>query len=118
MYILHSVQYRFEASSVMLEALILEALFLLLLPTYFLFERGRKETIIKIWLLVTSMSMTYIVADLSSGYFLIETHSARTIPDEYRHHKLQPNTQLNFASPEYNYIQKINNLGLRGGDIQ
>jgi len=118
MYLLQSVQYRFEASSVLLGALILEALFLLLLRTYFLYESGRKETIIKVWLLVTSISMTYIIADLISGYFLIETHSPRTIPDEYRHHKLQPKTQLNFATREYNYIQKINNLGLRGGDIQ
>ena len=117
-YEMQSIEHPFATASVLLAVFVLGSLSLFLLITFFLYETPRKEMIIKIWLFVISISMTYVFLDLISGYFLIETHSPRTIPDEYRHHKLQPKTQLNFATREYNYIHKINNFGLRGGDIQ
>ncbi|NIR53130.1 hypothetical protein GWO43_31205 [candidate division KSB1 bacterium] len=117
LYARQSIQYRFGLAVIILVVSILVSVFLLLLITLLLYDRHR-HLLGKIWLVVMSLSVTYLIVDLASGYFLIPAHSPRNMPDRYVHHKLIPNTTLAFVTSEYNYIARINNLALRGRHIE
>ena len=68
--------------------------------------------------MIISVSIMYTIADLVASYFFIPRLSPLIIPDQYRHHKIVPNTRSEIPSDEYSYVQTANNLGLRGRDIQ
>ena len=104
--------------SLMLAVSILGALFLFLLITLLVYETRFRETVAKIWIVVISVSITYFLADIVAGYFLIKPLSPELVPDQYRHHKLVPNTNSKFEQRDFSYIQRVNNAGLRGRDIQ
>lgn len=104
--------------SMMLAASFLGALFIFLLITLLLYETRYKETLAKVWMIVISVSMAYFLADVVAGYFLIKPLSPEIIPDEYRHHKLVPNSYARFEQRDFSYIQRVNNVGLRGKDIE
>jgi len=104
--------------SLMLAVFILGLFFLFLLITLLVYETRFRETAAKIWLVIISMALTYILADIITGYFLIKPLSPNIVPDEYRHHKLVPNTNSRFEQRDFFYIQRVNNVGLRGRDTQ
>lgn len=96
---------------------ILGAVFLALLVTLLLYQTRYRETIARVWLVVVSISISYVAVDLLAGYFLIKPLSAPLVPDPYRHHKLLPNTHSYFEQRDFSYYQRVNNAGLRGRDI-
>lgn len=77
----------------------------------------KKETIIRTWMMAASALLTYAIADLALGYFLIPRLSPPMLKDEIVHHKLTPNSSSLFRSRDYNYIQSVNRFGLRGSTI-
>jgi hypothetical protein len=98
--------------------LILVVFFLCLLVTLLTYETRFRETVMKIWIVVISASIAFILLDIIAGYFLIKPLSPELVPDRYRHHKLVPNTYSRFEQRDFSYIQRVNNIGLRGEDIQ
>ena len=104
--------------SLMIAVSILGVFFLFLLITLLVYETRYRETVAKIWIVIISVSVTYLLADIVAGYFLIKPLSPELVPDEYRHHKLVPNTHSRFEQRDFFYTQRVNNVGLRGRDIQ
>jgi hypothetical protein len=104
--------------SMMLAVSIPGLLFICLLITLFLYETRFRETVSKLWIVVLSVSVTFLLADIVAGYFLIKPLSPEIVQDEYRHHKLVPNTYSRFEQRDFSYIQRVNNVGLRGNDIE
>ena len=76
-----------------------------------------QEPIARIWLSITGIGFTYLLVDLAAGAFLIPTLSPSEEPDALSHHRLVHNSQSSIYHREYKYIQRINNMGLRGEDI-
>jgi len=97
---------------------ILGCLSLLLSITLAFYETRRREAIAKMWLMIIPFFITYVIVDLVSSYFLIQTLSPLSTADRYRGHKLVPNTRFAIKTREYNYVQTVNNLGLRGRNIE
>lgn len=104
--------------SLMLAVSILGALFVFLFITLLVYETRFRETVAKIWIVVISASIAYLLVDIVAGYFLITPLSPALVPDKYRHHKLVPNTHSKFEQRDFSYTQRVNNVGLRGRDIQ
>ncbi|MGH7929619.1 MAG: hypothetical protein ACREQV_17685, partial [Candidatus Binatia bacterium] len=71
----------------------------------------------RLWLVLTSVVVTYAIVDIVAGFLLIRPISPLTVPDLYMHHKLQPDTYSQIITPDYEYTQRANNVGLRGHDI-
>jgi len=111
------VQDMFGPSS-MLAVSILGALFLFLLFSLLAYKTRFRNTIAKIWIVGISVSIAYLLVDIGAGYFLITPLSPKLVPDKYCHHKLMPNTYSKFQQRDFSYIQRVNNVGLRGHDIQ
>src|SRR5215510_93891 len=78
------VQNSFGPLSILLVS-ILGCLSLLLSITLLLYKTRARETIAKIWLFIISISVTYVIVDLVSSYFLIQRLSPLIIADQYRH---------------------------------
>lgn len=91
---------------------------LLILATLMLYETRYREIMTSIWLTGISVTVTYILVDLVAGFFLIESLSPPLVPDEYRHHKLVPNSYARLEMRDFTYIQRVNSLGLRGEDVR
>lgn len=90
------------------------ALALMLSLTYFLLRTRWHEVVVRTWLIILSVSLTFIVVDLIAAAVLVKPLSPMLEPDTVRHHKLIPNTNSRIEQPEFSYIQHVNNLGLRG----
>jgi lysophospholipase L1-like esterase len=90
------------------------ALALMLSLTYFLLRTRWHEVVVRTWLIILSVSLTFIVVDLIAAAVLVKPLSPMLEPDAVRHHKLIPNTNSRIEQPEFSYIQHVNNLGLRG----
>ena len=75
-----------------------------------------QELVSRIWMVSISIAVTFILSDLLAGYLLIKPLSPELSPDKIRHHKLVANTYSRFEQPDFSYIQRVNNLGLRGKD--
>lgn len=109
------VQSEFGPSTMLAVALLIcfaVALFVTLLS----YETRFHETIIRTWLVTISIGFTFITADLIIGYLLIKPLSPELAPDKIRHHKLVPNTYSRFEQRDFSYVQRVNNIGLRGKD--
>jgi len=96
--------------------LALAAVFLALLATLLLSRTRHRELVGKFWLAAFSTAIAYAVIDVVAGKLLIEPLSPPLVPDEYRHHRLVPDSRAEFRQPDFNYVQRVNNLGLRGPD--
>jgi lysophospholipase L1-like esterase len=83
-----------------------------------LIKRGKTETILKIGLCIGASFLTYIVTELIVSYIFIHTLDSPIISDPYRHHKPVANTRSQLRGQDYDYTETINNLGLRGPNIQ
>jgi lysophospholipase L1-like esterase len=96
----------------------LGALSLLSLLSLLPYRSGIQHVIGNLWLMAVACLATYGVSDLLTGYFLIQPLSAPQIADPVLHHKMQPHTFSRFRARDYDYVQRVNNLGLRGRDIE
>jgi len=82
------------------------------------YERGRKEFVANTWLILISVGLTSVVADLVTGYLLIKPISAKIYADQVAHHRHIPNTRILVEKIEYRIVININQFGLRGPDIE
>jgi hypothetical protein len=67
-------------------------------------------------LTLVSVSISYFVIDFVAGLVLITPLSPELVPDEVRHHKLAPDSYSRLEQRDFSYVQRVNNLGLRGAD--
>ena len=109
------VQSEFGPSAMLAVSLLL-CFALALLITLLTRETKYNETVTHTWLVLTSMFVTYLIVDLLAGLLLIVPLSPTMVPGEFRHHKLLANTNSKFEQKEFSYIQRVNNLGIRGKD--
>lgn len=56
----------------------------------------------------------YFALDLAAGWLLIVPLSPPLVPDPYRHHALVPDSYAEIRQRDFDYIQRVNHLGLRG----
>lgn len=97
---------------------VLVCLFLFSFISLILYQKNKRQAIANMWLSVASLFLTYLIVDLGMGFFFIPRLSSLLIPDQFVHHKIPPNTYIKIENSEFNYIQRSNNVGLRGPDIQ
>ena len=97
---------------------LLGGMFVVLLVLLRLAQTGRRELVGKILLVVGSTVVSYLAVDLIAGLILIRPLSPPLVPDQYRHHKMVPNSYSSFQQRDFNYVQRVNNLGMRGPDVQ
>ncbi len=81
---------------------------LALLPT------ARGERVRKFWLGLLATGLTYAAVDILAGLALIPPLSPALVGDQIVHHRLLPNTHSALYSRDFSYIQRVNNMGLRG----
>ena len=110
------VDQEFGPSS-MLAAALLSVATLVLVMSYLLIDSKLRDKVVGFWMISISSAVTYLVADLLAGYFLITPLSPELIPDPIRHHKLVPGAHAKFDQKDFSYIQRNNELGLRGAEI-
>lgn len=84
--------------------------------TYFLLGTRWHEVVVRTWLIVLSVSSTFIVVDLIAAAVLVKSLSPMLVPDPVRHHKFVPNANTRVEQPDFSYIQHVNKIGLRGKD--
>lgn len=111
------VEQSFGPSAVLVVSIV-GCLFLALLVTFFLSGTRFRETTVRLWLVAISTTASYFLLDLVSGFFLIQPLSPPLVPDEFRHHKLVPNSHSRIQSRDFSYVQRVNNFGLRGRDVE
>ncbi len=75
------------------------------------------QRIERIWIVALSVALSYGAADVLAGLLLIPPLSPALVGDATVHHRLVANSNSALASRDFSYIQRVNNLGLRGGDI-
>lgn len=109
------IEHTFGVSAI-LGVAILGGFFLFLLLHYIWRNTPRNETFVRIWLVGTSTLVSYFVLDLAAGLILIQPLSPVLVPDQFRHHKLVPNSFSKLQQQDFSYVQYVNNLGLRGAD--
>lgn len=95
---------------------VLASAFLILLVTLLLYGTRYRGVLGNVWLAISSVTATYVAVDVIAGLILIRPLSPPLVPDEYRHHKLVPNSYSQFHQRDFQYTQRVNNLGLRGED--
>lgn len=94
----------------------LALLFFMLLASLLLYGTRHRRSVGNAWLAFFSVALTYIAVDLAAGYLLIKPLSPPLVPDQYRHHRLVPNSNAQFTQRDFSYVQRVNNLGMRGAD--
>jgi len=96
----------------------LATLFLFILITLILYETRFRDTMTKIWLAIISILVTFVIVETAVSLLLVTPLSPPLVTDEFRHHKLVPNTKSYFEQRDFSYVQRVNNIGLRGKDIK
>lgn len=81
--------------------------------TYLAGTRHR-ELVGKVLLAFASATIAYLVLDVAAGWILIGTLSPPLVPDAHRHHAMVPGSQSEIRQRDFAYIQRVNQLGLRG----
>lgn len=103
-----------------LAVLAIAALVLLALATWvslLAYDSGKRASVVNGWVLLISVAVTYLVADLLAAYVLIKPLSPPFIHDGVVHHRHAPASQSVIDNPEYWTIISINQIGLRGRDV-
>lgn len=111
-----SGSYRLGLSSWVLLALILSWASLSLFSWWGL-SSGRRTLIARIWLALLSCVVPYGVLDVVLGLVLIEKLSPAMQADEIVHHRLIPDSWSEMNTSEFQYTQRVNQLGLRGAEV-
>lgn len=101
----------------MAAVVVLSLVFLALLATLAAYRTRFRGLVGKLWLAAFSTTLAYFVIDFAAGKLLIQPLSPPLVADEYRHHRLIPNSHAEFRQPDFAYVQHVNNLGLRGPDM-
>jgi hypothetical protein len=101
----------------MLGTVLLGLAFCAALIMYRLSKTRHRETVGNILLAGFAVVITYLIADFVVGTILIRPLSPPLVPDEYRHHKLLPDSVAEISQRDFTYRQHVNKLGLRGRDI-
>jgi len=91
---------------------------LFVLASLLLYNTRYRDIVTKIWLAGVTVVVSYVALDLIAGLILIQPLSPPFVPDDYRHHKLVPNSHARLEQRDFSYVQKINSLGLRGEEIE
>jgi len=96
---------------------LLSAVFLVLALMSYLAGTRHRETV-RNWLISFTVAVAfYLFLDIVAGQVLIEPLSPPLVPNEYRHHALVPNSNAELRQRDFQYIQRVNSLGLRGREI-
>jgi hypothetical protein len=95
----------------------LGAVVIVLLVLARLYETRHRETINNLTIAAVSTVVSYLAIDLITGFFLIQPLSPPLVADQYRHHKMVPNSLSSFHQKDFQYVQRVNNLGMRGADV-
>jgi hypothetical protein len=111
------VQPPFGTLGIVLLSLLI-CLFLFLIISLHLYNSGRRQTLAKIWMSFCAIFLTYFLAELTLSFLFVKRLSPMIVRDPYRHHKLAPNTIFKCENKEFSYYQRINNIGLRGRDVE
>ena len=82
------------------------------------YTKGFGRLVTRLWASMLLTAGLFLTVDLLLGVLLIVRLSPRITADAFVHHRLEPNTLSDFATPEYRYLQRVNNLGLRGADVE
>lgn len=93
---------------------ILALLFAMLLASYLLLGTRHRRAVGNTWLTIISVGLTYLFVDVAAGWLLIKPLSPPLVPDQYRHHRLVPDSYSQFTQRDFTYVQRVNSLGLRG----
>ena len=95
---------------------VLTVVFLATLTLALIYERQR-ELVGNIVLAAVSTVVTYVLVDLAAGFFLIQRLSPPLVADQYVHHRMVPSSLSSFSQQDFHYVQRVNNLGMRGDDV-
>lgn len=107
------VQKSFGAAAVI--GFVVIGLFLVMTAaSWLLYDTRFRGAVGSAWLAGITTVVFYLVADGIVGLVLIKPLSPALVPDEYRHHKLVPDSYSRLEQPDFSYIQRVNKLGLRG----
>lgn len=109
------VQKQFGPLSLLAMSILLVAA-LMLAMTRFLLGTRWHEVVVRTWLFILSVTLTFVVVDVVAALVLVRPLSPMLVPDPVRHHKFVPNTNSRVEQPDFSYIQHVNNIGLRGKD--
>jgi len=77
----------------------------------------RRQAVINTLLASSVTVVTYFILDLAAGRLLIVPLSPPLVPDPYRHHALVPDSYAELRQADFQYIQRVNHLGLRGAEV-
>jgi hypothetical protein len=107
------VQKSFGAAAV-IGFVVIGAFLALTAASWLLYDTRFRGAIGSAWLAGVTTVVFYLVADGIVGFVLIKPLSPALVPDEFRHHKLVPDSYSRLEQPDFSYIQRVNKLGLRG----
>ncbi len=110
------VEQSFGPAAMVSIALVVGACALLLL-SFLVYDTRFREAIVRVWLVIISVAVSYLALDLIAGFLLIKPLSPALVLDPYRHHALVPSSQSRIEEREFSYVMRVNNLGLRGVDV-
>lgn len=102
-------------------AILAVLLLLLLFAAASLSLRGldgpHRERVTNVWLALAASVVVIVAFDLAAGWLLVSRLSPASIPDPVVHHRLEPGAASEFRTREFEYVQHVNTLGLRGPEI-
>lgn len=78
---------------------------------------GRTRRVAQVWLAVVAFLAPYVVIESALAILLRERFSPLVVVDDTVHHRLQPDSLVDVYNNEYQYVQRVNHLGLRGADV-
>jgi len=81
------------------------------------YRRNNREIIKNVWMASAATILSYLIFDLCAGFMFIDDASPYMIPDKLVHHKLLPKSSYVFKNSEFEFVQRVNNIGVRGRDI-
>jgi hypothetical protein len=84
--------------------------------SWLLYDTPHRQTVGGIWIASVTTVVFFLVADAIVGFILIKPLSPALVPDEYRHHKLLPDSYSTIQQKDFSYTQRVNKLGLRGAE--
>ncbi|MFM7837430.1 MAG: hypothetical protein ACKPJD_37025, partial [Planctomycetaceae bacterium] len=80
-------------------------------------RRGFHLIVARLWLVLTGFLLPYLAAEAILVAVRHGKLSAAVIPDRTLHHALQPGVLSEVYTAEFQYLQQVNSLGMRGAEI-
>lgn len=77
----------------------------------------RAELVTNLWLVLFSSFIAYIAVDVIGGLVLITSAEPAIVRDSRVHHRLEPRRASRIETTEFEYVQDVNALGLRGPPV-